>query len=867
MGEIINAFNTVYADGPSMDPAHPEKRYIRPLGGVIEGAIDDLATNVQAQLDDFEVDADSVTKGTWTEMSGVIGTRNGQKGTVTNDAGTHTDPVTGATVSNRGTYSWSVSPAGWKWVGADDYGSVVGLGSEIGLSDSYSIGVINWDSSILTDGSGNPIGLSFAVGQNGVDGSNIANILISDTYVAAKKGAGAKVRTAFYLDISASFARVTTPFMFVTRNGVLVALTVSGSVSDATQFRVVNNVLIGQRRFYELEWMLDGTETGISAQVRFTGPDAVASETVQFSGVIATKVSAAGSPDFSIFDLALATANKTTRRLAVAEAIARIFGSIPYVIEKTLALSGGDYSTVQTANNGVGSGTVAEPKAIRIKPGVYQNLALTTTQVWRAYLDWIGPGGDRAVIEQINPDDTAVANTVSDQPILSWYTATYRDFSGRVKNARYVIHSDSDGTRVDQKFTYENLHLEHLGNQGAIDYQTSLGGGGNPSGVWAQDNCRPIGIGTSSGNEYVIRGCTLRGPRSVIGVHDNKDFSKPNRVLIEDCDLICTEGHDNARALVLGAFGSGQVSTIEVVGCRSNGDVVLYGMPWLSVAADTQPADPFTQLVVSGHGNSPMVSSILVNSTPQRALKIASANTTAASSVTISGTQSLLDALFGTVYSRKGGGGLPGQVWGYNNIAEMGVGAGAATFVTALGKRLGNRTGSPWTLSVSFQGGAAINITFNTDYTNVSNASILSTINAALGAAGVASEYNIAARHRPRFADEERSFAVTAATSIPIWSWMAYDGSRNKGRLMTSADALSLSAGVAYGDDIVTGGAGRVKTRGLFGVADIIINGGPTINFGDLLEIDASNPGQFVKNNASTRAVLRSVRANTFERV
>ncbi len=286
---------------------------------------------MQEQLDDFEVDADSVTKGTWTELSGVTGTRNGQKGSVTNDAGTHTDPVTGATVSNRGTYSWSVSPAGWKWVGADDYGSIIGLGSEIGLSDSYSIAVMNWDSSILTDGFGNTIGLSFAVGQNGVDGSNIANILISDTYVAPMKGAGSKVRTAFYLDISASFARVTTPFMFVTRNGAQVTLTLAGSVSDATQFRVVNNVLIGQRRFYELEWMLDGTETGLSAQVRFTGSDAVAPETVQFSGVIATTISTAGSSDFSIFDLALAAANKTTRKLAVAEAIAKILGTIPYI--------------------------------------------------------------------------------------------------------------------------------------------------------------------------------------------------------------------------------------------------------------------------------------------------------------------------------------------------------------------------------------------------------------------------------------------------------------------------------------------------------------------------------------------------------
>lgn len=33
------------------------------------------------------------------------------------DTGSHTDPVTGATVPNAGKYQWSVSPAGWKWVG------------------------------------------------------------------------------------------------------------------------------------------------------------------------------------------------------------------------------------------------------------------------------------------------------------------------------------------------------------------------------------------------------------------------------------------------------------------------------------------------------------------------------------------------------------------------------------------------------------------------------------------------------------------------------------------------------------------------------------------------------------------------------
>lgn len=54
---------------------------------------------------------------TWAELNASPGTFAGQAGRVTDDAGTHTDPVVGGTVANEGNYSWSVSPAGWQRVG------------------------------------------------------------------------------------------------------------------------------------------------------------------------------------------------------------------------------------------------------------------------------------------------------------------------------------------------------------------------------------------------------------------------------------------------------------------------------------------------------------------------------------------------------------------------------------------------------------------------------------------------------------------------------------------------------------------------------------------------------------------------------
>lgn len=53
------------------------------------------------------------TKLTWAELAAVTGTP-GAFAIIPLHAGTHTDPVTGATVQNTGVYKWSTSPAGWE---------------------------------------------------------------------------------------------------------------------------------------------------------------------------------------------------------------------------------------------------------------------------------------------------------------------------------------------------------------------------------------------------------------------------------------------------------------------------------------------------------------------------------------------------------------------------------------------------------------------------------------------------------------------------------------------------------------------------------------------------------------------------------
>lgn len=116
--EIRDAFNTVYTDGPIGNPSQPAKSRIRQeVGGVIQQQVDGL----KSRIDTLVVEADSITVATWTKLSALTGTRVGQRGEVTADNGTHTDPVVGGTVANQGIYSWSSSPAGWQRVGDNTY--------------------------------------------------------------------------------------------------------------------------------------------------------------------------------------------------------------------------------------------------------------------------------------------------------------------------------------------------------------------------------------------------------------------------------------------------------------------------------------------------------------------------------------------------------------------------------------------------------------------------------------------------------------------------------------------------------------------------------------------------------------------------
>jgi len=75
---------------------------------------------VQEQIDALAAGqaAGRITARTWSELSARTGA-SGVGADVIDDTGSHTDPVTAATVPNAGGYVWNESPAGWRWVRPD----------------------------------------------------------------------------------------------------------------------------------------------------------------------------------------------------------------------------------------------------------------------------------------------------------------------------------------------------------------------------------------------------------------------------------------------------------------------------------------------------------------------------------------------------------------------------------------------------------------------------------------------------------------------------------------------------------------------------------------------------------------------------
>lgn len=105
------ARDSVIAGVPASGPNPPAKADFRATFGVVEDEVDAVRAAIPSSL---------ILEKTWSALAArsTAGLVAGSGAEIIDDAGTHTDPVVGGTVSNSGRFRYSTSPAGWERIGA-----------------------------------------------------------------------------------------------------------------------------------------------------------------------------------------------------------------------------------------------------------------------------------------------------------------------------------------------------------------------------------------------------------------------------------------------------------------------------------------------------------------------------------------------------------------------------------------------------------------------------------------------------------------------------------------------------------------------------------------------------------------------------
>ena len=534
------------------------------------------------------------------------------------------------------------------------------------------------------------------------------------------------------------------------------------------------------------------------------------------------------------------------RQLAVQEAVQLIDPNYDYPIIARIEKDGsGDYLSIEEADAAILDGSSTSPVLYLLGDGTW-DVTPDYQLKWHRHL--LGKGKDRTILQLLQPDDTPLADIEANSVFRADGPFIVQALTIQVSNGRYAIHSD-DKTLSDVLQQYIDVRLEHLGNAGAIAWQTA--NGGNPSGVWPSTHA--LGHGSSSGARIVARRSEFIGYRAGLATHTNGNFAKPYLCDIEDCSLIGRNPLPFSYATIVQPHGSNQADEMRLVGNTLQGDIRYWPNLWMPTTIDRQPADR-SEVRIVGSNNTPAV---FLYDSPTRALRFDTVSTVDGTTIAISG--DVAELLMGAnISTRSAAGGAAAWAVGDANVADIGVGSSSNVYITGLNRRLGNRSLESISLTVTVNG-IDHDVVFDQDFTIATVEDVLDFMNAALSGVAVASLYDVGGRYRPRFTDEEKALRNSSAVLIRMGMVLAHDPDHREVRAMTSSDAATRYAGVAW-EDIYPGEHGRVKTDGYLPISDVLRSDSASFAFGDTFSIDPATPGYVIKGGS--QGLLSAIRSD-----
>jgi hypothetical protein len=382
------------------------------------------------------------------------------------------------------------------------------------------------------------------------------------------------------------------------------------------------------------------------------------------------------------------------------------------------------------------------------------------------YISVKGLSSDTFIIDATLPNNLGVGFAYKNYQAI-YLNSNFSSFENATvisNNSKYPIHID------DANFGLENF--ETLIKNVVVKKTPHTGDAVN----WTSETA--IGLGMSSGQQLTYEEVHLISPKTGLYIHNNCDFIKPCVLKLKNCTTESLGGNQFFSINVQN-FGSGTKDQLILENTIIGEGAVSYEFTHnISERLESQYANTAdTSIIANDIVPRPLYN---INNTA-KALRITSNSIGGGSSVTIDATSTAFDAIIGnslSPYTTKdifgrtiragytyfvGGNALSGYAFGSKDISEVGCGEGVDVFIKSLGKRLGDCSVTSKTLTVTIDGGSPINIVFNLNYTSVSNASIISDINTALGASATASEYAPAREYYPQFKGVKQSINVDSS--------------------------------------------------------------------------------------------------------
>lgn len=497
--------------------------------------------------------------------------------------------------------------------------------------------------------------------------------------------------------------------------------------------------------------------------------------------------------------------------------------------KKTVASSGGDFTTITNAmaNKDVSNRYAWSRFDVIVESGTYTDGDADLKQSANIICDGV-------TINFLQPDSTSAGDIAAKSGINWDKPSVISGITVNAENARYAIHPEPNGDAFEKtssdEYVLKNSSFTHRGNP-------------SPNSAWT--NLFAVGMGTGDGAKYYFEDVTCRSPGTAIGWHDNAGYTSPNSFdfIRLDCDRYTGTTESYWRYARVDNFGSGQRNNIiRMVDCVEPADVfdanvAQWATRWeiTDVALlGAYEADHVFKL----SGESMKNFYPIRNETPDvvtcksEVLVLTAAENNNAELIVVSDDSGLLSNGNFSYVKKLGCIDSPQIIEGGLNISENNVGASRSTNNHKMGLRLGDCSVTSKTLVVSLNGVEAT-ATFDLDYTAVSNADILTSINSDLSGVAVATVENLNNDVYRWYSNAAAEMAITNNSNTCF----------NQGDFVKRVDGVWRKAtqgdlsidGVAL-ETIHVNGVGRVQYRGQI-MQDFLNFTGSNIALGDKLRV------------------------------